>query len=175
MCSLVTVCDIHCPQGCAHFSYYARYPEMCILHHFTVQYMHAPCHERCIKKMMSKQLTSLNILGLYLHLGSAEGYYKALPLFMHCPQCIMYPYTTKFSKFFKKTWVLCPHCILMLPSSVFRSVPGSLDLYKPSGSIPELFDFSIQDAQRMHLESTFLLHLNNIPINNMISIRYIFL
>jgi hypothetical protein len=25
---------------------------------------------------MSKQLTSLNILGLYLHLGSAKGYYK---------------------------------------------------------------------------------------------------
>jgi hypothetical protein len=59
--------------------------------------------------------------------------------------------------------------------SVFRSVPGPLDLYKPYGSIPELFDFSIQDAHQMHLESAFLLHLNNIPINNMISIRYVFL
>jgi hypothetical protein len=48
---------------------------MCTLHPFTAQYMRAPCHERCITKMMSKQLTSLNILGLYLHLGSAEGYY----------------------------------------------------------------------------------------------------
>jgi hypothetical protein len=49
---------------------------MCTLHPFTAQYMRAPCHERCITKMMSKQLTSLNILGLYLHLGSAEGYYN---------------------------------------------------------------------------------------------------
>jgi hypothetical protein len=49
---------------------------MCTLHPFTAQYMRAPCHERCITKMMSKQLTSLNILGLYLHLGSTEGYYN---------------------------------------------------------------------------------------------------
>jgi hypothetical protein len=148
---------------------------MCTLHPFTTQYMRAPCHERCITKMMSKQLTGLNTLGLYLHLGSAEGYYNPLPLFMHYPQCIMYPYTTKFKKFFKKMRVLCPHFILMLPSSGFRSVPGPLDLYKPYGSISELFDFSIQDAHRMHLESAFLLHLNNIPINNMIIIGYIFI
>ena len=134
--------------------------------------MHAPCHERCITKMMSKQLTSLNILGLYLHLGLDEGYYNPLPLFMHCPQCIMYPYTTKI---FKKMWVFCPHCILMLPSSVFRSLPGPLDLYNPYGSIPELFVFSVQNAHRMHLESAFFLHLNNIPINNIINIRYVFL
>jgi hypothetical protein len=136
---------------------------------------YAPCHERCITKMMSKHLTSLNILGLYLHLGSTEGYYNPLPLFMHCPQCIMYPYTTKFSKFFKNMRVLCSHCILMLPSSVFRYVPGPLDLYNPYGSIPKLFDFSIQDAHWMHLEIAFLLHLNNNPINNMITIEYIFL
>jgi hypothetical protein len=148
---------------------------MCTIHPFTTQYMRAPCHERCITKMTSKKLSSLNILGLYLHLGSTEGYYNPLPLFMHRPQCIMYPYTTKFLKFFKKMQVLCPHCILMLPSSVFRSIPGPLDLYKPYGSIPELFDFLIQDAHRMHLENTFLLHLNNIPINNMISIGYIFI
>jgi hypothetical protein len=125
--------------------------------------------------MMSKKLTILNILGLYLHLGLAEGYYNPLPLFMQCPEWIMNSYTTKFSKFFKTMQVFFPHCILMLPSSVFRSVPGSLDLYKPYGSIPELFDFSIQDAHRMHLESAFLLHLDNIPINNMISIGYIFI
>jgi hypothetical protein len=148
---------------------------MCTLHPFTAQYMCAQCHERCITKIMSKQLSSLNILGLYLHLGSAKGYYNPLPLFMHCPQCIMYAYTTKFSKFFKNMRVLCPHCILMLPSSIFKSVPGPLDLYNPYGSILELFDFSIQNMHRMHLESTFLLHLNNIPINNMISIEYIFL
>jgi hypothetical protein len=124
---------------------------MCTLHPFIAQYMCAPCHERYITKMMSKQLSSLNILRLYLHLGSAEGYYNPLPLFMHCPQCIMYPYTTKFLKFFKKMRVFCPHCILMLPSSVFRSVPGLLDLYKPYGLISELFDFSIQDAHWMQL------------------------
>jgi hypothetical protein len=138
--------------------------------------MHAPCHERCITKMMSKQLTILNMLGLHLHLGLTEGYYNPLPLFMHFPQCIMYPYTTNVSKIpFKKMWVFFPHCIIMLPSSVFGSVPVPLDLYKPYGSIPELFDFSVQNAHWMHLESAFLLHLNNIPINNMISIRYVFL
>jgi hypothetical protein len=147
---------------------------MCTLHPFIAQYMRAPCHERCITKMMSKQLTSLNILGLYLHLGSVEGCYNPLPLFMHCPQCIMYPYTTKLSKFFKKMQVFCLHYILILPSSVFKFVPGPLDLYKPYISIPKLFDFSIQDVHRMHLESAFLLHLDNIPINNMISIGYIF-
>jgi hypothetical protein len=148
---------------------------MCTLHPFTMHYMRAPCHERCITKMMYKKITILNILGLYLHLGSTEGYYNPLPLFMHCPQCIMYPYTTKFSKFFKKMQVFYLHCILMLPSNVFRSVPGPLDLYNPYGSIPELLYFSIQDVHWMHLESAFLLHLNNIPINNMINIGYIFL
>ena len=148
---------------------------MCTLHSFTAQYMRAPCHERCITKKIPKYLNILNILGLHLQLGSTEGYYNPLSLFMHCPQCIMYPYTTKFSKFFKTMQVLYLHCILMLPSSVFRSVPGPLDIYNPYGLIPELFYFSIQDAHRMHLESTFLLHLNNIPINNMISIGYIFL
>jgi hypothetical protein len=173
--TLVTAHDIHYPQGCAHFSDCVRYPQMCTLHHFTVQYMRAPCHERCITKMMSKHLTILNILGLDFHLGLAEGYYNPLPLFMHYPQCIKYPYTTKFSKFFKKMWVFYPHCILMLPSSVFGSIPGPSNLYNPYGLIPKLFDFLVQNAHRMHLETAFLLHLNNIPINNMISIRYVFL
>jgi hypothetical protein len=52
---------------------------MCTLHPFIAQYMRAPCLERRITKMMSKQLTSLNILGLYLHLGSVEGYYITCP------------------------------------------------------------------------------------------------
>jgi hypothetical protein len=126
-------------------------------------------------KMMSKQLTNLSTLTLHLQLGSAEGYYNPLPLFMHCPQCIIHPYTTEFSKIFKKMQVLCPHCILMLPSSILRTVPGPLDLYKPYGSVMELLDFPVQNAHQMHLKSSFLLHLNHIPINNMISIRYIFL
>jgi hypothetical protein len=137
--------------------------------------MHTPCHERCITKMMSKHLTSLNIIGLHLHLGLTEGYYNPLPLFMHCHQCIMYPYTTKFSNFFKNMRVFFLHFILMLPSSIFRFISGPLDLYKPYGLIPELFDFPVQNVHRMHLESALLLHLNSIPINNIISIRYEFI
>jgi hypothetical protein len=126
-------------------------------------------------KMMSKQITSLSTLILHLQLGSVEGYYNPLPLFMHCPQCIIHPYTIEFSKIFKKMWVFCPHCIFMLPSSILRIVLGPLDLYKTYGSVPKLLEFLVQNAHRMHLKSTFFLHLNHIPINNMISIRYIFI
>jgi hypothetical protein len=126
-------------------------------------------------QMRSKQLTSLSTFILYLQLGSAKGYYNPLPLFMYCPQCIIRPYITEFSKIFKKMWVFCPHCIFMFPSSILRTVPGPLNLYKPYGSVLELFDFPVQNAHRMHLKSVFLFHLNHIPINNMISIRYIFL
>jgi hypothetical protein len=78
-------------------------------------------------------------------------------------------------KILKKMWLLCLPYILMLPSSILRTVLGPLNLYKPYGLIPELFDFSVQNAHRTHLKSVFLLHLNHIPINNMISIRYIFI
>jgi hypothetical protein len=70
-------------------------------------------------------------------------------------------------------WVFCQHSILMLPSCILSVVPSQLDLYYPYGSIPELLDLSIQYAQRMHLKISFMLHLNHIPINDMISIRYI--
>jgi hypothetical protein len=126
-------------------------------------------------KMMSKQLTNLGTLTLHLQLGSVEGYYNLFPLFMHCPQCIIHPYTTEFSKIFKTMWVFCPHHILMLPSSVLETVPGPLDLYKPYGSVMELLEFPVQNTHQMHLKITFLLHLNHILINNMISISYIFL
>jgi hypothetical protein len=126
-------------------------------------------------KMMSKHLTKLSTLTLHLKLGSAKGYYNPLPLFMHYPQCIIHPYTTEFSKIFKKMWVFCPHHILMLPSSVLRTVLGPLDLYKPYGLVMELLDFPVQNVHQMHLKNAFLLHLNHIPINNMIRIRYIFL
>jgi hypothetical protein len=125
-------------------------------------------------KMMSKHLTKLRILTLHLQLGSAKGYYNPLPLFMHYPQCIIHPYTTEFSKIFKKMRVFCPHHILMLPSSVLKNVLGPLELYKPYGLVMELLDFSVQNVHQMHLKNTFLLHLNHIPISNMIRIRYIF-
>jgi hypothetical protein len=80
-----------------------------------------------------------------------------------------------FFKIFKKMWVFCPRCILILPISVLRIVPGPLNLYKPYGSVPELLVFSVQNVHQLHLKSAFFLHLYHIPINNMISIRYIFL
>jgi hypothetical protein len=126
-------------------------------------------------QMRSKQLTNLSIFILHLQLGSVEGYYNPLPLFMHCPQCIIHSYISEFSKIFKKMRVFYLHCIFMLPSSILRTVPGPLNLYKPYGSVSELFDFLVQNAHWMHLKSAFLLHLNHIPINNMISIGYIFL
>ena len=123
--------------------------------------------------MMSKYLTSLSTLTLHLQLGSAEGYYNPLSLFMHYPRCIIYPYTTKVSKTLKNMRVLCLHYILILPSSVLKTIPGPLDLYYLYGLILELLDLPVQYAHQMHLKRTFLLHLNHIPISDMINIRYI--
>jgi hypothetical protein len=78
-------------------------------------------------------------------------------------------------KIIKKMWVFCLHSIFMLPSCILGTIPGPLDLYKPYGSISELFDFLVQNAHQMHLESAFLLPLNHIPINNIIGLKYIFL
>jgi hypothetical protein len=126
-------------------------------------------------QMRSKQLTSLSTFILYLQLGSTEGYYNPLPLFMHCPQCIIHPCIIEFSKIFKNMWVFYPHCIFMLPSSILRTVPGPLNLYNPYGLVLEIFEFPVQIAHWMHLKNAFLFHLNHIPINNMIIIMYIFL
>jgi hypothetical protein len=140
----------------------------CIVHAHTMPHV---VHYQ----MRSKQLTNLSTFILHLQLGSVKGYYNPLPLFMHSPQCIIHPYISEFSKIFKTMWVFCPHCIFMLPSSILRTVLGPLNLYKPYGSSPELLEFPVQNVHRMHLKSAFLLHLNHIPINNMISIDYIFL
>jgi hypothetical protein len=126
-------------------------------------------------QMRSKQLTILCRFILHLQLGSVEGYYNPLPLFMHCRQCIIHPYISEFSKIFKKMRVFYPHSIFMIPSSILRTILGPLNLYKPYGLVPEPFYFLVQNVHRMHLKSAFLFHLNHIPINNMISIRYIFL
>jgi hypothetical protein len=126
-------------------------------------------------QMKSKQLTNLSIFILHLQLGLVEGYYNPLPLFMHCPQCIIHPYISDFSKIFKNMRVFCPHCIFMLPSSILRVILGPLNIYKTYGLVPKMFDFPVQNVHQMHLKSALLLHFNHIPINNMISIRYIFL
>jgi hypothetical protein len=140
----------------------------CIVHECTMS--HGVHYQ-----MMSKQLTRLSTLILHLQLGSGKGHYNPLPLFMHCPQCIIHPYTKEFSKILKTMWVFCLHCILMLPSSILKTVLGPLNLYKPYGSVLELLEFLVQNAHQMHLKRTFLLHLNHILVNNMISIKYIFI
>jgi hypothetical protein len=88
---------------------------------------------------------------------------------------IVLHHINKIFKILKKMWIFCTHFILMLPSSVLRTVPGPLDLYNPYGSILKIFDFSVQNVYQMHLDSAFFLRLNHIPINYMISIRNIFL
>jgi hypothetical protein len=158
----------------AHLRCCARYPRMCTLHHFTVQYMCALCHEMCIQNDV-KQLTSLSTFSFTLQLGSDLGILQFPPLIYALSSVHHVPIDNKISKILKKMWVFYLHCILMLPSSILRTVPGPLDLYNPYGSITELFDFPVQNVHQMHLESAFLLHLDHIPINNMISIMHIFI
>jgi hypothetical protein len=81
----------------------------------------------------------------------------------------------KIFKIFKNMQVFFPHSILMFPCHVLRTVPGPLDLYKPYGYISKMIALPVQYAHRMHLQGTFLLHLNHIPINHMITISYILL
>jgi hypothetical protein len=72
------------------------------------------------------------------------------------------PIYNKISKILKKMQVFYLNCFLMLPSSILRTVSDPLHLYKPYGLIPELFDFPVHNAYQIHLESAFLLYLNNI-------------
>ena len=81
----------------------------------------------------------------------------------------------KISKILKKMWVLYLHSIFMIPCCVLRTVPGPLDFYTPYGSILKLLAFPVRYAHQMHLKRAFFRHLNHIPIDNMISIMYIFL
>jgi hypothetical protein len=125
--------------------------------------------------MISKQLTSLRAFVFTFTIGFGLGILQSLPLIYALSSMHHLLIHNNISKILKKMWVFCPHCILMCPSSIPRTIPGPLDLYKPHGSISEMFDFLVQNAYRMHLESAFLLHLDHIPINNMINISYIFL
>jgi hypothetical protein len=147
---------------------------MCTLHLFTAQYMRVLCHERCIQNDI-KQLTGLSTFPFTFTIGFSLGILQSPPLINALSSVHYVHIYNKILKILKKMWVFCPHCILMLPSSVLKIVPSPFDLYNPYGLILELFDFSIQNVYQMHLESAFLVHLNHIPINNMIIIRYIFL
>jgi hypothetical protein len=97
------------------------------------------------------------------------------PLFMNYRRCIIYTYTYKISNIIKKMRIFCMHSILALPGCILRTVPNILDLYHLHGSIMELLYFSIQYENRSHLKSSFGIHLKHIPINDMISIKYILL
>jgi len=66
------------------------------------------------------------------------------PLFMQCPQCIIFTCTYKTSKKIKKMRILCSHIILVLPSCILKNVPHPLYLYEIHGSILKLLDFSVQ-------------------------------
>jgi hypothetical protein len=80
---------------------------------------------------------------------------------------------TKFQKSSKR-WEYST-CIGSSHSQVASSGPYQVHwtFYQLHDSIPELFGFSIQYANRSHSKIVFWLHLNHIPINNMISIREI--
>ena len=95
------------------------------------------------------------------------------PLFMHCPQCIIYTCTYTISNIIKKMRILCSHSIFALLGCILRTVLGPLDLYQLHGSILELLDFLVQYESQSCLKISLWLHLNHIPINDMISIMYI--
>jgi hypothetical protein len=107
-----------------------------------------------------KQLTNLSTFSFTFTIGFDLGILQSPPLIYALSSVHYVLIYNKISKILKKMWVFCPHCILMLPSSILRTVPCPLDLYNPYGSILELFDFPVQNAYQMHLESAFLLHLS---------------
>jgi hypothetical protein len=141
----------HWPQNCAHLSCCVRYPGMCRLPHFITQYMCALYHGRCIQNDI-KQLTNLSTFSFTFTIGFGLGILQSPPL-MYALSLVHYVHI--YNKIFKNP----------------QKDVGIL----PYGSFLKLFDFSVQNSYWMHLENAFLLQLNHIPINNMISIRYIFL
>jgi hypothetical protein len=123
-----------------HLSCCARYPGMCKLPHFSAQYMCALCHEMCIQNDI-KTTHQLKYIFIYITIGFGLGILQSPPLIYALSSVHHVPIYNKISKILKKMWVFCPHCILMLPSSILRTVPGPLDLYKPYGSIQSCLIF----------------------------------
>jgi hypothetical protein len=101
-----------------------------------------------------------------------QGYIPS-PLFWHCPRCI-YKTKTNFQNLFKKLWVLCPDGIFMLPSSILKTVAGQLEFYQLYNSIPKNFDFFFQYLHWMDLKVSLCLYLNQMSINNMVRIMYMY-
>jgi hypothetical protein len=123
----------------------AWYPGMCTLHHCTAQYMCALCHEMCIQNDI-KTAHQIKYIFIYITFCRGLGILQSPPLIYALSSVHHVPIYNKISKILKKIRVFFPHCILMLPSSVLRTVPGPLDLYKPYGSVSELFDFPVENA-----------------------------
>jgi hypothetical protein len=117
------------------------------------------------------------ITNLYVQLQRVldQEHYNPLPLIYALSSVHhIHMYIQNF-KNIKNMRILCSHSILMLPGFILRIVLGPLDLYHLHDLIPELLDFSIQYANWSHLKFTFWIHLNHIPINDMIRIMYILL
>jgi hypothetical protein len=102
------------------------------------------------------------------------GCYIPSPLFWHCPQCI-YKIEIKISNLFKTLQVIFPHGIFMLLGSIFRTIVGPLNFYYLYNLVPKHFDFSVQYPHWLNLKISLCLYLNQMPINNMVRIMYIFL
>jgi len=80
---------------------------------------------------------------------------------------------SKFQNLFKNMWILHPHGIFMLPSSIFRTVVGPMDFYQPYNSISEHFDLYVQYSHWLDLKISLCLYLNHMLINNMVRIMYV--
>ena len=69
--------------------------------------------------------------------------------------------------------MLFPHLIFQLLGSILRTEVPPLDLYLSDGPVPKHFDLPVQDANWLHLEPTFWLDLNHVPINKVVRVMYI--
>jgi hypothetical protein len=119
---------------------------MCTLHHFAAQYMHALYHERCIQKCY-QIAHHLKYFFIYI-------YNWVHPRDIKIPSPYLCTFLsascTHIQQNFQKSSKRCGYssCIASSCSQVAssRTILGPFDLYKPYGSIPEMFDFLVQNA-----------------------------
>jgi hypothetical protein len=148
---------------------------------YKINQAHWPCHlahqpNKHISLSTSNHLAHHPIRKNYNSEGARPwGITIPSPYFFTILSAIYLQNNNKISKIFKNMWVLCPHIIFMLPCCVLSTVPGPLEFYIPYSLILELLAFPVQYTDHMHLQDAFLLHLNHIPIDYMIIIKYIFI
>jgi hypothetical protein len=120
-------------------------------------------------------LASFNCLGtLAFHKLTKYIMKFPSPLFKALSSVHIQNKNKKFQNLLKKLWVLCLHGIFMLPSSIFGTVAGPLEFYQLYNSILEHFEFYVQYSYWLDLKVSVCLYLNQMPINNMVRIMYIF-